>query len=207
MPEETIGGSSSEQDQEKPEVWTNSEIEEYLKKLKEVKLLRVKENEIAVLETSMGIIKFRFFPDVAPMHSASFKRLANFGFYDWTTFHRVVSGFIIQGGDILSKNDDPKDDGSGDPGFKLKAEFSDISHKRGIVSTARISNDLNGAGSQFFIMHANHPRLNGEYTVFGEVIEGMDVVDAIATTPVRLSRPVDPVYVKKARVIVLENEE
>jgi len=201
MPEESISGDSTGMRRELPEVWSNAEIREFLEKLKAVEPVPVTPDEIAVLETSMGTIKFKFFPDVAPNHCASFKRLANFGFYDWTKFHRVSVNFMIQGGDIYSKNNDPSDDGSGDPGFALKAEFSDLSHKRGMVSTARIVIDVDSATSQFFIMHAPHPRLNGQYTIFGEVIDGMDVVDAIAETPALASKPIDPVYIKKARVI------
>ena len=201
MPTETVNSDKTEKSGNQPEIWSNAEIEDFLEKLKNIKPTSVMADEIAVIETSMGIIKFKFFPDVAPNHCASFKKLANNGFYDWTLFHRVAVNFVIQGGDIYSKNDDPRDDGSGDPGFTLKAEFSHISHKRGIVSTARLAHDKDSGSSQFFIMHAPNPRLNGEYTVFAEVIEGMDVVDDIANTPVRMSRPVDPVYIIKARVI------
>ncbi len=204
MPTEIINSDQSENRENNreniPEVWTNGEIGDFLDKINEIKPVPVEEDEIAVLETSMGTIKFKFFTDAAPNHCASFKKLANNKFYDWTTFHRVAVNFVIQGGDIYSKNDDPKDDGSGDPGFTLDAEFSDISHKRGIVSTARLAHDINSGSSQFFIMHSNHPALNGQYTVFGEVIEGMDVVDNIATTEVKFSRPVEPVYIKNARV-------
>ena len=201
MPTETVNSDKTEKNGNQPEVWSNAEIEDFLEKLKDIKPTLVMPDEIAVIETSMGIIKFKFFPDVAPNHCASFKRLANNGFYDWNQFHRVAVNFVIQGGDIFSKNDDPRDDGSGDPGFTLKAEFSHLSHKRGMVSTARLAHDIDSGNSQFFIMHAPNPRLNGEYSVFAEVIEGMDVVDDIANTPVRMSRPVDPVYIMKARVI------
>ena len=201
MPTETVNSDKTEKNGNQPEVWSNAEIEDFLEKLKDIKPTPVMPDEIAVIETSMGIIKFKFFPDVAPNHCASFKRLANSGFYDWNQFHRVAVNFVIQGGDIFSKNDDPRDDGSGDPGFTLKAEFSHLSHKRGMVSTARLAHDIDSGNSQFFIMHAPNPRLNGEYSVFAEVIEGMDVVDDIANTPVRMSRPVDPVYIMKARVI------
>ena len=198
---EDIQDDENVQDNEEaPEIWSNYEIEEFLDKVNSIKPVPVKNGEIAVLETSMGIIKFKFFPDLAPNHCASFKKLANNGFYDWTLFHRVAINFVVQGGDIYSKNDDPRDDGSGDPGFTLDAEFNDLSHKRGMVSTARLAHDINSATSQFFIMHAPHPRLNGEYTVFAQVIDGMDVVDEIAETAVVASRPVDPVYIKKVRV-------
>ena len=200
MPTESASDQVRKND-DTPVVWTNSEIEDFLEKINSIKPVPVKKNEVAVLETSMGTIKIGFFPDKAPNHCASFKKLANNGFFDWTLFHRVAINFVIQGGDIYSKNDDPHDDGSGDPGFTLDAEFNDLSHKRGMVSTARLGHDINSATSQFFIMHAPHPRLNGEYTIFGRVIEGMDVVDEIAETAVIASRPVDPVYIKKARVV------
>ncbi|MCP4727218.1 MAG: peptidylprolyl isomerase [bacterium] len=202
MPTETIGNENTEKkNDDQPEILSNTEIREICDRINNIKALPVKDDEIAVLETSMGTIKFKFFPDAAPNHCASFKKLANNGFYDGTLFHRVAINFVIQGGDIFSRNDDPSDDGSGDPGFNLDAEFSDISHKRGVVSTARQVNDVNTGNSQFFIMHANHPRLNQEYSVFGEVIEGIEVLDEIAEVPVRLSRPLDPVYLKKARVV------
>ena len=201
MPTETVNNDKIENNGDQPEILSNAEIRDFLEKLKNIKPTSVMDDEIAVLETSMGIIKFKFFPDAAPNHCASFKRLANNRFYDWTTFHRVAINFVIQSGDIYSKNDDPRDDGSGDPGFSLKAEISDLSHKRGMVSAARIAHDIDSANSQFFIMHASKPMLNGEYTVFGQVIEGMDVVDDIAAAPVRLSRPLEPIYLKKARVI------
>ena len=201
MPTETVNNDKIENNGDQPEILSNAEIRDFLEKLKNIKPTSVMDDEIAVLETSMGIIKFKFFPVAAPNHCASFKRLANNRFYDWTTFHRVAINFVIQSGDIYSKNDDPRDDGSGDPGFSLKAEISDLSHKRGMVSAARIAHDIDSANSQFFIMHASKPMLNGEYTVFGQVIEGMDVVDDIAAAPVRLSRPIDPIYLKKVRVI------
>ncbi|MFC1564580.1 peptidylprolyl isomerase [candidate division KSB1 bacterium] len=202
MPTETVkSGDTENSNDDQPEIWSNMEIREFCEKINDIKAVPVESDEIAVLETSKGTIKFRFFPDAAPNHCASFKKLANNGFYDGTLFHRVAVNFVIQGGDIYSKNDDPSDDGSGDPGFNLDAEFSDISHKRGVVSTARQLNDVNTGNSQFFIMHANHPRLNGEYSVFGEVIEGMDVVDEIAESPVKMSRPLDPIYIEKARVV------
>ena len=201
MPTETVNNDKREDNGDRPEILSNAEIRDFLEKLKNIKPTPVMDDEIAVLETSMGTIKFKFFPDSAPNHCASFKRLANNRFYDWNTFHRVAINFVIQSGDIYSKNDDPRDDGSGDPGFSLKAEISDLSHKRGMVSAARIAHDIDSANSQFFIMHASKPMLNGEYTVFGQVIEGMDVVDDIAAAPVRLSRPIDPIYLKKVRVI------
>lgn len=141
-----------------------------------------KTGETAVIETYLGTIKFKFFPEKAPGHVENFKKLAKSGFYDGTTFHRVIPHFMIQGGDPNSKSDDRSTHGMGGPGYTIKAEFNDISHKRGIVSMAR-SRDPNSAGSQFFIVVADSDFLDGQYTAFGKVIEGMDVVDKIVNSP------------------------
>lgn len=187
---------------DEPIVLTNTEIAEVVANLRFIEAVPVEEGEIAVIETSLGTIKFKFFTEVAPNQCANFKKLANSGFYDWTTFHRVMPGFMIQGGDINSKNSDQRDDGRGDPGYNVNAEFSDIKHTRGIVSTARKAGDINSAGSQFFIMHAVSPNLDGQYTVFGEVIEGMEIVDMIAAAPKDMNdRPNENIYVKRVRVI------
>ncbi len=134
--------------------------------------------EYAVLNTNLGRIVVRFFPEKAPKHVESFKSLVAKGFFDGTKFHRVIPGFMIQGGDPNSKGDDRSIHGTGGPGYKVPAEFNDIKHTRGILSAAR-SQDPNSAGSQFFLMVANSTHLDGQYSVFGEVIEGMDVVDKI----------------------------
>ncbi len=136
----------------------------------------------AVIETKHGNIRLKFFPDVAPNHVNNFIDLAKKGFYDSTTFHRVIPGFMIQGGDSNSKDADKSKHGMGDPGYKLKAEFNEKSHKRGILSMAR-SRNPDSAGSQFFICVAEATFLDRQYTVFGEVTEGMDVVDKIVSQP------------------------
>ena len=136
----------------------------------------------AVIETKFGNIELRFFPDVAPNHVNNFIELAKKGFYDGTTFHRVIPGFMIQGGDPNSKDADRSKHGTGSPGYTLKAEFNDKSHKRGIVSMAR-SGHPDSAGSQFFICVADATQLDRQYTVFGEVVSGMEVVDKIVTRP------------------------
>ena len=139
---------------------------------------------IAVIETTYGIIVIQLFPDVAPGHVDNFVRLANEGYYDGTTFHRVIPGFMIQGGDPNSKDDDRSNDGQGGhsangPNTFVNAEFSqDLTHKRGILSMAR-AQDPNSAGSQFFIVVADSNFLDRQYSIFGEVIEGMDVADKI----------------------------
>ena len=136
----------------------------------------------AVIETKFGNIELKFFPDVAPNHVNNFIELAKKGFYDGTTFHRVIPGFMIQGGDPNSKNANKATHGTGGPGYTVKAEFSDKPHKRGTLSMARAA-DPNSAGSQFFICVADAPFLNKQYTVFGEVVSGMDVVDKIVSQP------------------------
>jgi peptidyl-prolyl cis-trans isomerase B (cyclophilin B) len=142
---------------------------EEIKKMSETK---------AVIETKLGNIELKFFPDVAPNHVNNFIELAKKGFYDGTTFHRVIPGFMIQGGDPNSKSLDKASHGMGGPGYTVKAEFNDKPHKRGTLSMAR-SGHPDSAGSQFFICVADAPFLNKQYTVFGEVVSGMDVVDKI----------------------------
>jgi len=189
-----------------PAVLSNEEIQAFIENLKTIEAELVEDNEYAVMETSLGIIIFEFFPDSAANHCANFKKLANSGYYDWTLFHRVIPQFMIQGGDILSKNDNPSDDGTGGPGYTIDAEFSGIPHKPGIVSTAR-SSDPNSAGSQFFIMHGTTPHLDGQYTVFGRVVEGLEVVNSIATAPrdqQQNNRPLENIYIKKVRVFKLK---
>jgi len=151
------------------------------------------ESKLAVIDTTQGPITMEFFPDVAPMHVSNFEKLADSGFYNGTVFHRIVKGFVIQGGDPNTKNDTNKAAwGSGDPGYKIKAEFSNIPHDRGIVSMAR-SSDPDSAGSQFFIVLNDSRFLDNQYTAFGRVINGMDIVDKIAALPtVENDQPQDP---------------
>ncbi len=156
------------------------------------------------METTKGTMKIRFFPDVAPKHCENFKRLANSGFYDGTLFHRVIPGFMIQGGDILSRDANRANDGTGGPGWTIPAEFNKKYHEKGILSMAR-SNDPNSAGSQFFICADRAAHLDGKYTVFGEVIENTDVIDAIVNTPRdKRDNPLEPVRILKVRVITPE---
>jgi peptidyl-prolyl cis-trans isomerase B (cyclophilin B) len=136
----------------------------------------------AVIETKFGNIEIRFFPEVAPNHVSNFIELAKKGFYDGTTFHRVIPGFMIQGGDPNSKNPDKSMHGMGGPGYTIKAEFNDKPHKRGILSMARAAQP-DSAGSQFFICVADAPFLDRQYTVFGEVVSGMEVADKIVNQP------------------------
>ena len=136
----------------------------------------------AIIETKFGNIELRFFPDVAPNHVNSFIELAKKGFYDGTTFHRVIPGFMIQGGDPNSKDADRSRHGMGGPGYTIKAEFNQKPHKRGTLSMARAA-DPDSAGSQFFICVADAPFLDRQYTVFGEVVSGMEVADKIVNQP------------------------
>ena len=134
--------------------------------------------------TSLGVIEIETYPEVAPLHCKNFDDLVSNNFYDGCAFHRVIPGFMIQGGDPNTKNKPKETWGQGAPGQKtVKAEFSSITHKRGILSTARKGNDINSATSQFFIMVKDSPFLDNQYTVFGEVIEGIEVADKIVASP------------------------
>jgi peptidyl-prolyl cis-trans isomerase B (cyclophilin B) len=140
-------------------------------------------NEVAVIDTTEGTMVVEFLPDKAPGTVENFKKLAQKGFYDGTCFHRIIKGFMIQGGDPLTK--DPAAEarwGTGDPGYKVKAEFNDRPHVRGVISMAR-SPDPDSAGSQFFICHGDPRFLDHQYTAFGKLIKGDDVLEKIATTP------------------------
>ena len=138
--------------------------------------------EIAVIETNLGKIEVEFFEDKAPGHVKNFKDLAKKGFYDGVTFHRVIPGFMIQGGDPNTKNNDRSNHGMGGPGYSIKAEFNDTLHKRGVLSMAR-SQDPNSGGSQFFIVVEDSNFLDGKYTAFGKVLSGMSVADTIVNVP------------------------
>ena len=139
-------------------------------------------NEVAVIETTLGDIELELQNDIAPGHVKNFKDLAEKGFYDGTTFHRVIPGFMIQGGDPNTKSDDRSTHGMGGPGYTIKAEFSSTPHTRGVLSMAR-SQDPDSAGSQFFVVVKDSSFLDNQYTVFGRVTKGMDVVDKIVGVP------------------------
>jgi peptidyl-prolyl cis-trans isomerase B (cyclophilin B) len=134
--------------------------------------------QVHVNGESWGDIQLKFFPDVAPNHVQNMVKLAKGKFYDGTTFHRVIPGFMIQGGDPNTRDHDRSRHGTGGPGHRVKAEFNHRPHKRGTLSMAR-SQDPNSAGSQFFICVADSNFLDGQYTVFGEVVNGMETVDRI----------------------------
>jgi peptidyl-prolyl cis-trans isomerase B (cyclophilin B) len=149
-------------------------------------LMAADTDEVAVIETKFGNIVIEFYEQDAPKTVANFKKLAREGFYNGTTFHRVIPGFMIQGGDPLSKDDDRTNDGTGGPGYTIEAEIK-RPHKRGTVATARLPDSVNpekrSSGSQFFINVKDNDFLNGNYTVFGNVIAGMDVADKIVAVP------------------------
>ena len=151
-------------------------------------------NNTATIETTQGPIKIEFYPDVAPNHVKNFQDLASKGFYDGVVFHRIVPGFVIQAGDPNTKNGNSSNDtwGTGGPGYTINQEFNSIPHERGILSMAR-TNDPNSAGSQFFIVLNDSKFLDNQYTVFGKVTEGLEIVDKIAnSTTNAMDQPEDP---------------
>jgi len=158
-----------------------------------------------VIETKFGDMELKLFPDIAPGHVENFLKLTKSGFYDGTIFHRVIPGFMIQGGDPNSKGSDRSTHGTGGPGFAIDAEFNDKPHVRGTLSMAR-SRDPDSAGSQFFIVIKKSSFLDHQYTVFGEVVSGMEVADEIVSQK-RDTRdnPMERIEVK-IRVIELKNE-
>ena len=167
-------------------------------------------SEVASISTTAGEMVIEFWPDEAPKTVENFKTLARKGFYDGTCFHRIVKGFMIQGGDPLTK-DLQKEAmwGTGDPGYKIKAEFNDRSHVRGVISMAR-SSDPDSAGSQFFICDGDARFLDRQYTAFGKLIKGDDVLRAISNTPVTVNRgerskPTVRVGVQSIRIVPAES--
>lgn len=158
------------------------------------------QNKVAEIKTTAGTITIRFFSDVAPNHVKNFLDLAQKGFYNGTKFHRVIPGFMIQGGDPNTKAGDPNTWGTGGSGSHVRAEFSSIPHRRGIVSMAR-AQDPNSASSQFFIVVKDSTFLDNQYSVFGEVTSGMDVADKIVNAPRNASdRPNNPVAIESITV-------
>jgi len=159
-------------------------------------------SEVAIITTSEGVMVLEFYPDLAPNHVANFKKLARQGFYDGQCFHRVIKGFMIQGGDPNTKDDARKNAwGQGGPGYTINAEFNAKHHARGILSMARTP-DPNSAGSQFFICHGDCGQLDNQYTVFGNLIKGFDVLDKIANTPTEeADRPVKRVNIDSIKIV------
>lgn len=151
--------------------------------------------KVAVLmDTDQGQMLLGFFPNKAPNTVRNFLKLTNKGFYNGLGFHRIIKGFMIQGGD-------PEGDGSGGPGYSIKAEFNDTPHKRGVISMAR-SQDPNSAGSQFFIVHGAHAEhLDNQYTAFGKLIDGFETLDKIANAPVRGDKAVNKPIMKQVTIV------
>jgi peptidyl-prolyl cis-trans isomerase B (cyclophilin B) len=165
------------------------------------------QKEVAIFKTSEGEMVAEFWPDVAPNTVENFKKLARSGFYDGTAFHRIIKGFMAQGGDPLTK--DPSKEsrwGTGDPGYKIKAEFNKRPHEKGVLSMAR-SSDPDSAGSQFFLCFGKVSQLDGQYTTFGRVIKGDDVLDKLANVPVAMSnsgeksKPVNRVALESVKIV------
>jgi len=171
-----------------------------------------KDTETAIIHTSEGDMTVEFWSDVAPKTVENFKKLAREGFYNGTAFHRIIKGFMIQGGDPNTK--DPSKEalyGTGGPGYKIQAEFNDRSHQKGVLSMAR-SADPNSAGSQFFICDGNANFLDRQYTAFGKVVKGIDVLDKIASTPVtnnrgENSKPTKRIEIKKIDLVPAEQAQ
>ena len=157
--------------------------------------------ELAVIKTTLGEMVIELWPEVAPKTVENFKSLAQKGFYDGTCFHRVIKDFMIQGGDPLTKNPNEESQwGTGGPGHHVKAEFNERHHDRGVISMAR-SSDPDSAGSQFFICHGNPRFLDRQYTAFGKLAQGDDVLEKIATTPThRPDRPNTRIGVESIRI-------
>jgi len=187
--------AKKQQNQAKPPVTTTQ---------KPPKSLPSTTGEIAIIETNLGKITLRFYPEVAPNHVKNFKNLARSGFYNGTKFHRVIPGFMIQGGDPNTKDDDRSNDGTGGSGKNIKAEFNNKSHIRGTLSMARSAHP-DSASSQFFIGVAPAPNLDGKYSIFGEVTDGLDVVDKIVSvkTDAR-NNPLKSVVMQKVTIASAE---
>jgi peptidyl-prolyl cis-trans isomerase B (cyclophilin B) len=164
-------------------------------------------SEVAVLQTDQGPIVLEFWEDVAPKTVENFKKLASDGFYDGTCFHRLIPGFMIQGGDPLTRDDSKQRYwGTGGPGHNVNAEFNDNRHQRGVISMAR-SSDPNSAGSQFFICFADASFLDGEYTCFGRMVDGEDTLAKLEQTPIEQSpsgersKPVNRVNLESVKIV------
>jgi peptidyl-prolyl cis-trans isomerase B (cyclophilin B) len=164
-------------------------------------------SEVAVLKTSYGEMTIAFWPDVAPKTVENFKKLAREGFYDGTAFHRIIKDFMIQGGCPNTKAGETGQPGTGGPGYKIKAEFNAKSHVKGVISMAR-SAQPDSAGSQFFICHGDAKFLDRQYTAFGQLVAGEDVLERIAAVPTKSggggekSTPIDRVALESVKIVV-----
>jgi peptidyl-prolyl cis-trans isomerase B (cyclophilin B) len=171
------------------------------------------QKEVAVLETSAGEMVVEFWPEVAPKTVENFKKLAQEGFYDGTAFHRIIKGFMIQGGDPNTKDlSNESSYGTGGPGYKVPAEFNDRPHVRGVISMARAA-DPNSAGSQFFICLGKASSLDRQYTAFGKLTKGLEVLDTIGATPVarsasgEASKPTSRVALESVKIVPADSVE
>lgn len=160
--------------------------------------------EHALIKTNYGEMTLAFWPDVAPKTVENFKKLAREGFYDGTAFHRIIKGFMVQGGCPNTRKGETDTPGTGGPGYKIKAEFNTKSHVRGVISMARSSHP-DSAGSQFFICHGDAKFLDRQYTAFGELVKGDDVLERIATMPTQpggeKSTPIDRVEIESVKIV------
>ena len=162
--------------------------------------------EVAVLKTSSGEMTLAFWSDVAPATVENFKKLARAGFYDGTAFHRIIKGFMIQGGCPNTKAGKTGMPGTGDPGYKIKAEFNKKAHVRGVISMAR-SSDPDSAGSQFFLCHGDANFLDNKYTAFGQLIKGDEVLEQLANVPTKSggggekSTPIERVALESVKIV------
>ena len=163
-------------------------------------------NEQAVIKTAYGDMTLAFWPDVAPQTVENFKKLAREGFYNGTAFHRIIKGFMIQGGCPNTRKGETGIPGTGGPGYKIKAEFNTKPHVRGVISMARSAHP-DSAGSQFFICHGDARFLDRQYTAFGELVKGDDVLERIATVPTQhggggeKSTPIDRVEITSVEIV------
>jgi peptidyl-prolyl cis-trans isomerase B (cyclophilin B) len=180
----------------------NARIETYLEKISKLDFIGKEYEKIhAIIHTTVGDIEVKFYPKFAPLHVLNFVKLAEGGFYNGTFFHRVIPGFMIQGGDPNTKNsEDYKNHGTGGSLGKIPSEFTTIAHERGVLSMARTS-DPNSARSQFFIMHKYNKHLDGKYSVFGKVVKGIEIVDKIATNEYMTMKDFKEKGAKLARII------
>jgi peptidyl-prolyl cis-trans isomerase B (cyclophilin B) len=162
--------------------------------------------ENAIIKTTYGEMTLAFWPDVAPKTVENFKKLANEKFYDGTAFHRIIKGFMVQGGCPNTRKGESGMPGTGGPGYKIKAEFNPKSHVRGVISMARSAHP-DSAGSQFFICHGDAKFLDKQYTAFGELVAGDDVLERIATVPTQSggggekSTPIERIEIESIRIV------
>ena len=200
-----IGACSSKSDEMEismtHEILTAEQIEAIMEEVSAMEMPTIEADEVAVMETSLGTMVIEFDVANAPVHAANFKKLVMAGYYDGISFHRVIPGFMIQGGDINSRDDDPNNDGVGGPGYTIAAEIHNP-HKKGTLAAARTGGAMNperrSSGSQFYFCHVDIPHLDGEYTVYGQVIEGMDVIDKIAAVKTGPNdKPIDDVRINR----------